>query len=89
MLVDIADDSKCVSMNSFLTKAINQSGGDAMSLFLITFAVIAVVITLMAIGVIFGRQAIKGSCGGSGGAECVCTEKCDKRKQLEAAQSLK
>ena len=60
-----------------------------MSLFLITFAVIAVVITLMAIGVIFGRQAIKGSCGGSGGAECVCTEKCDKRKKIEAAQSLK
>ena len=89
MLVVITDDSKCVSMNSLLTKAINQSGGDAMSLFLITFAVIAVVITLMAIGVIFGRQAIKGSCGGSGGAECVCTEKCDKRKKLEAAQSLK
>ena len=60
-----------------------------MTLFLITFAVIAVVMTVMAIGVMFGRQAIKGSCGGSGGAECVCTEKCDKRKQLEAAQSLK
>ncbi|MCX7109666.1 MAG: (Na+)-NQR maturation NqrM [Proteobacteria bacterium] len=59
-----------------------------MTLFLITFAFIAVVITMMAIGVIFGRQAIKGSCGGSGGAACVCTEKCDKRKKLEAAQSL-
>ena len=60
-----------------------------MTLFLITFAFIAVVIAIMSVGVIFGRQAIKGSCGGSGGAECVCTEKCDKRKQLEAAQSLK
>ncbi len=60
-----------------------------MSIFLITFAVIAIVIFIMAIGVMFGRQAIKGSCGGSGGAECVCTEKCDKRKKLEAAQSLK
>lgn len=59
-----------------------------MTLFLITFAVIAIVITIMAIGVMFGRQAIKGSCGGSGGADCVCTEKCDKRKKLEAAQSL-
>jgi len=59
-----------------------------MTLFLITFAFIAVVMTIMAIGVIFGRQAIKGSCGGSGGAECVCTEKCDKRKKLEAAQGL-
>ncbi|GEM_PF-301409 len=60
-----------------------------MTLFLITFAFIAVVIAIMSVGVIFGRQAIKGSCGGSGGAECVCTEKCDKRKKLEAAQSLK
>ena len=59
-----------------------------MTLFLITFAVIAVVIFIMAIGVMFGRHAIKGSCGGSGEAECVCTEKCDKRKKLEAAQSL-
>lgn len=59
-----------------------------MTLFLITFAVIAIVVAIMAIGVIFGRQAIKGSCGGSGGAECVCTEKCDKRKRLEAAQNL-
>ena len=60
-----------------------------MTLFMITFAFIAVVILFMSIGVIFGRQAIKGSCGGSGGAECVFTEKCDKRKKLEAAQSLK
>lgn len=59
-----------------------------MMTFLITFAAIAVVVALMAVGVIFGRQAIKGSCGGSGGAECVCTEKCDKRKKLEAAQGL-
>ena len=62
--------------------------GIDMTLFLITFGVIAVVMAIMAIGVIFGRQAIKGSCGGSGGAECVCTEKCEKRKKLEAAQSL-
>ena len=60
-----------------------------MTLFLITFAVIAIVIAFMAIGVIFGRNAIKGCCGGAGGAECVCTEKCEKRKQLEAAESFK
>ena len=59
-----------------------------MTLFLITFAVIAVVIAIMAIGVMFGRHAIKGSCGGPGAADCVCTEKCDKRKRQEAAQSL-
>lgn len=60
-----------------------------MTLFLITFAVIAIVILMMAVGVMFGRHAIKGSCGGPGAADCVCTEKCDKRKQMEAAQGLK
>lgn len=59
-----------------------------MTLFLITFGVIAVVIAIMSVGVIFGRHAIKGSCGGVGGAECVCIEKCEKRKKQEAAQSL-
>ncbi len=58
-----------------------------MTLFLISFAVIATVIFIMAVGVMFGRQAIRGSCGGANGADCVCTEKCDKRKRLEAAQN--
>ncbi len=56
--------------------------------FLITFAVMLIVIAIMAVGVIFGRQAIKGSCGGTGGADCVCTEKCDKRKKQEAEQGV-
>jgi hypothetical protein len=39
----------------------------------------------MAIGVIFKRNAIKGSCGGGkSAAECICVEKCDKRKKLDA-----
>ena len=54
--------------------------------FIVTFGFMLLVIGLMAVGVIFGRQAIKGSCGGKGGTDCVCTEKCDKRKQLDAAQ---
>jgi hypothetical protein len=58
-----------------------------MTLFLITFAMIAAVVFIMAIGVMFGRRAIQGSCGGAGGADCVCVEKCDKRRKLEAAQS--
>ena len=60
-----------------------------MTLFLITFAVIAIVIFIMAIGVMFGRHAIKGSCGGPGASDCVCIEKCDKRRKLEAAHNHK
>jgi hypothetical protein len=56
-----------------------------MMYFAATFVVMLVVIAIMAIGVIFGRRAIKGSCGGGmNKAECVCVEKCDKRKKLEA-----
>lgn len=54
-----------------------------MAYFLVTFFFMLVVVGLMAIGVIFGRRAIKGSCGGVS-SDCVCTEKCDKRKKLEA-----
>ncbi|WGS84629.1 (Na+)-NQR maturation NqrM [Methylomonas sp. UP202] len=56
-----------------------------MTYFLVTFVFMLVVIAVMAIGVIFGRHAIKGSCGGTG--NCICTEKCDKRKLLEAEQA--
>jgi hypothetical protein len=52
--------------------------------FLVTFAVMLAVIAIMAVGVVFGRQAIKGSCGGANKGNCVCVEKCDKRKRLEA-----
>ena len=63
--------------------------GDIMTYFLITFAVMLIVIAIMAIGVIFGRRAIKGSCGGGmNKAECVCVEKCDKRKKMEAEANL-
>jgi len=55
-----------------------------MSYFLVTFLFMLVVVAIMAIGVIFGRHAIKGSCGGTG--NCICKEKCDARKKLEADQ---
>ena len=61
-----------------------------MTYFLVTFVLMLVVITIMAVGVIFGRRAIKGSCGGGmSKAECVCIEQCDKRKKLDAAQQAK
>lgn len=56
-----------------------------MSYFLVTFVFMLIVIAVMAVGVIFGRNAIKGSCGGTG--NCICKEKCDKRKLLEAQQA--
>lgn len=54
--------------------------------FVATFVFMLIVIAIMAIGVIFGRQSIKGSCGGSDKGDCICTEKCDKRKKQEAQQ---
>lgn len=55
-----------------------------MTYFLVTFVFMLIVIAIMAIGVIFGRKAIKGSCGGANNGNCICVEKCDKRKKLEA-----
>jgi len=58
-----------------------------MTYFLVTFAIMLVVVILMAVGVMFGRRAIKGSCGGLNSGACVCVEKCDKRKKFEAEQA--
>lgn len=55
-----------------------------MTYFLVTFVIMLVVVGIMAIGVMFGRRAIKGSCGGLNTGQCVCVEKCDKRKKMEA-----
>lgn len=52
--------------------------------FLVTFLFMLIVIAIMSIGVILGRNAIKGSCGGANNGSCVCVKKCDKRKQMEA-----
>ena len=58
-----------------------------MAYFLITFVIMLVVLAVMAVGVIFGRHAIKGSCGGTG--NCICEEKCEKKLEAELAQSNK
>lgn len=44
------------------------------------------VIAAMAIGVVFGRGSIKGSCGGASGGNCLCIKKCEKRRRLEMAE---
>ncbi len=59
-----------------------------MTYFLVTFVFMLCVIGVMAIGVMFGRRAIKGSCGGVNNSACVCVEKCEKRKKLEAEGSV-
>ncbi len=56
--------------------------------FLVTFAFMIFVVAIMAIGVVFGRRAIKGSCGGANNGSCVCVTKCDKRKRIEAEMEI-
>lgn len=62
-----------------------------MNTFLITFGFFLAVIAAMAVGYIFQRKVVKGSCGGLGavGIEkvCNCPEPCDARKNVEAKSS--
>lgn len=56
-----------------------------METFLVTFVVMAIAVLGMAIGVIFGKSPIKGSCGGLKnikGLECgICSTPCEKRRR--------
>ena len=51
----------------------------------------AVVVVVMAVGVILGRSPLKGSCGGKGGPDCVCDEferlKCEAREKMMQQKS--
>ena len=63
-----------------------------MNTFLITLLVVGIVIAAMAIGVMFGRKPIAGSCGGIGatGGDCEfgCKNPCSKRQaRMKAAQA--
>lgn len=64
-----------------------------MSTFLITFALFTGFIALMAVGFIFARKEVKGSCGGLGplGIEkvCNCPEPCDARMKREAREAAR
>jgi hypothetical protein len=63
-----------------------------MDIFILTFAVLGCVIVAMSVGVLLGRQPIKGSCGGMGamGVETACDicggnpAKCDEEQQKTA-----
>lgn len=63
-----------------------------MEIFIITFIVLLIVVIAMAVGVIFGRGAIKGSCGGINNIDGLdsacdfCSEPCEKRKQILAVR---
>ena len=48
---------------------------------LLTFVLFAIVIGAMAIGVLRGREPIRGSCGGLNGGRCeLCSNHCRKGK---------
>jgi len=62
-----------------------------MNTFLITLLVVGLVIAAMAIGVMFGRKPIAGSCGGMGsmGMDCEfgCKKPCSRRQaRMQVAQ---
>jgi hypothetical protein len=49
-------------------------------LYVASFIIIVLAIAGMAVGVLFGRPAIKGSCGGIAGECPHCTVECRRRK---------
>lgn len=54
----------------------------ALTTLLLSFLVILLVITGMSIGVMNGRRAISGSCGGLNGGGCeLCSGNCKKRRE--------
>lgn len=61
-----------------------------MNTVLITFGVFVLVILLMALGVIFGRKEIQGSCGGLNnfGVDkvCNCEKTCDEHKLYQISE---
>ena len=59
-----------------------------MILFLISFIVIAMVMFGMAIGLMFGRGSLKGSCGGLNGGNCFCVTPCEKKRDQQKVQKV-
>lgn len=59
-----------------------------MSTFILTFLLFLLVIGGMAVGVIFGRAPIAGSCGGLNNPEgnCSCANPCSRRRKAMASR---
>jgi len=57
-----------------------------LEIFILTFALMLIIVTIMSVGYIFQKKKIKGSCGGISdlGLDkvCDCDEPCDKRKEM-------
>lgn len=64
-----------------------------MTTFLTTFIVFLLVIAAMAVGYIFQKKTVSGSCGGLGSVGvdkvCNCPEPCDARKKREAKEKIR
>ena len=62
------------------------------TVFIVVFAVMMLTVVIMAVGVIFGREPIKGSCGGLNnvGVEraCGCTEVCEQENTPLKAEAV-
>jgi uncharacterized protein len=62
-----------------------------MDILIATFGIVALLVLLMAVGVIFGRKPMAGSCGGYKALdiECAagCKKPCDKRLARMQAQA--
>jgi hypothetical protein len=67
--------------------------GADVSLFIATFLIIAIAVLAMSAGVLLGRPAIKGSCGGLNqvGLSGSCSGACslDEKEECEAKKALK
>ena len=61
-----------------------------MSLFFLTFGLLILIVTAMAVGMIVQRKSMASSCGGLGSVgidkACDCEDPCDKRKKRLAKE---
>jgi hypothetical protein len=58
---------------------------------LLAIGMMALLMTIMAVGVMMGRPELKGSCGGVGGADCQCSspgESCERRQRADEREEL-